>query len=136
MEQIKSFADERHAAFCAGCGGVPETRDHVPSKVLLDEPYPENLPVVGVCASCNHGVSLDEEYTACVIECARLGVQTAEEAERPKIQRILAAKPRLAAMIAETRRETPDGIRLRGRPCKGGAGDHKARERACVLRLK
>ncbi|HET8774378.1 MAG TPA: hypothetical protein VFP80_11320, partial [Thermoanaerobaculia bacterium] len=75
MEQIKSFADERHAAFCAGCGGAPETRDHVPSKVLLDEPYPENLPVVGVCASCNQGVSLDEEYTACVIECARLGAR-------------------------------------------------------------
>lgn len=110
MEQIKSFADERHAAFCAGCGGAPETRDHVPSKVLLDEPYPENLPVVAVCASCNQGLSLDEEYTACAIECARLGARSAEQVERPKIRRILAAKPRLAAMIAETRSETPDGI--------------------------
>jgi hypothetical protein len=46
MQQLRSYADERLVASCVYCGNVTETRDHVPSRILLDEPYPENLPVV------------------------------------------------------------------------------------------
>ena len=41
------------------CGAYPDTRDHVPSKVLLDEPYPPDLPVIGACQRCNTSYSLD-----------------------------------------------------------------------------
>lgn len=59
MEQLGSYADERLLAGCVYCGGATESRDHVPSRILLDEPYPENLPVVPSCDSCNGGYSLD-----------------------------------------------------------------------------
>lgn len=110
MEQITAFPDVRHTTYCACCGGVPESRDHVPSKVLLDEPYPDNLHAVPVCKPCNHGLSLDEEYMACVIECARLGARNPEQVERPKIRRILTDKPWLAAMIAASKIERSGGI--------------------------
>ena len=34
----------------------------MPSKALLEPPYPENLPVVDVCQQCNAGFSKDEQY--------------------------------------------------------------------------
>jgi hypothetical protein len=43
MEQLKSYADNRLVNGCVYCGGPEETRDHVPSRVFLDPPYPENL---------------------------------------------------------------------------------------------
>jgi hypothetical protein len=50
---------------CVYCGRVTETRDHVPSRVLLDEPYPDNLPVVPSREACNtnrkSSTKLDEE---------------------------------------------------------------------------
>jgi 5-methylcytosine-specific restriction endonuclease McrA len=45
MQNLKCHADRRNKGFCVHCGGPDETDDHVPSKVLLDEPYPENLMV-------------------------------------------------------------------------------------------
>jgi hypothetical protein len=67
MEQIKTFVDDRLAAYCGTCHGVPSTRDHAPAKVFLDEPNPENLPVVGACASCNQDASLDEELVRAAV---------------------------------------------------------------------
>jgi hypothetical protein len=109
MEQIETFADERHSAFCAMCLGAPDTRDHSPSRVLLDEPFPENLPKVGCCFSCNNAISIDEEYVACVIECARLGTTDPERVERDKVRRILQRSPKLGERIANARLDGPDG---------------------------
>jgi len=69
MEQFLNYGDQRNEGWCIHCGGVDETRDHVPSRILLDEPYPTNLPVVAACQRCNLGCSLDEEYVACLLEC-------------------------------------------------------------------
>jgi hypothetical protein len=62
MDQINEFVDERNKGFCIHCGGPPTTSDHVPSKCFLQEPFPTNPPTVPVCAECNEGFSLDEEY--------------------------------------------------------------------------
>jgi hypothetical protein len=64
MDQLRDHADNRLINGCIYCGGPEETRDHVPSRVFLDSPPPENLPVVWACASCNQGFSLDEAYLA------------------------------------------------------------------------
>lgn len=62
MDPRHLFVDKRLTGICVYCGGEPSTRDHVPSKVFLDEPYPENnLPVVPACETCNNSFSLDEE---------------------------------------------------------------------------
>jgi hypothetical protein len=73
MEQLENFGDERQSAYCVHCAGQTDTRDHVPSRVLLDEPYPPNLPVVPACRDCNEEASADEEYVACLVECTLAG---------------------------------------------------------------
>lgn len=95
MRQIRNFGDQRQVAFCIYCGGHTETREHVPSRVFLDIPYPENISTVYACEKCNNSYSLDEEYTACLIECARVGGISSDLFEREKIQRILSKKPKL-----------------------------------------
>jgi hypothetical protein len=108
VDQLRSYADERLVAGCVHCGGSPGTQDHVPSRILLDEPYPENLPTVPACASCNAGFSRDEEYFACLVECALQG--SVEMVQRPKIARILKDKPLLAAKLAQSRTVARDGV--------------------------
>jgi hypothetical protein len=99
VKQIRTYVDDRLAAFCYACGGAPAPRDHVPPKVFLDEPYPEDLPVVGSCRTCNEGASLDEEYVACVLEVAARGTVDPSGLTRPKIVRKLTKNPSLAARL-------------------------------------
>lgn len=99
MHQLRNYGDSRQIEGCAICGGEVATRDHVPPRVFLDEPFPENLPVVGACELCNSGTSIDEEYVACCIDCAVTGSLNSSAALRPKIGRILARKPALRARI-------------------------------------
>ena len=71
MDHLTEFVDQRHKAWCIHCGrGVAEVRtnkDHVPSKSLLDKPYPPELPTVEICVDCNSSLSEDEEYLAAFI---------------------------------------------------------------------
>jgi hypothetical protein len=73
MEQIPNFGDTRSQGFCVHCGGPDESKDHIPSKVLLDEPFPENMHVCACCFRCNNDLSADEEYLACFLECVLAG---------------------------------------------------------------
>lgn len=99
MRQIKTFSDSRLINLCAYCGKVSNTRDHVPSKILLEKPYPENLPVVPSCFECNNGFSLDEEYFACLIECLISGTTNLNKLSREKIVKILKRKPKLKTSL-------------------------------------
>ncbi|MGE1001456.1 hypothetical protein [Ralstonia pseudosolanacearum] len=96
------FVDDRLTGICVYCGTRPDTRDHCPSKVLLDEPYPANLPVVEACLACNQSFSLDEQYVACFVECVVCGTTDPKALLRKNIQRILSKTPRLAAEIQST----------------------------------
>jgi len=109
MRQLHNFGDERQTTFCAYCGRGTETRDHVPSKVFLDKPYPDNLPVIYACQLCNQGFSMDEEYVACLVECAVVGSVNENDIQRRKIKRILRRKPALAARLSQARQMTDDG---------------------------
>lgn len=104
MNQIRNFGDQRQTASCAYCGGSTETRDHVPSKVFLDEPYPTNLPVVPACGVCNRGFSPDEEYLACLIECTLAGAAEPADVTRAKVKRILERTPALESRLSQARR--------------------------------
>ncbi len=95
MIQTKTFSDKRLDYYCSYCGKEPDTRDHIPSKILLDEPFPENLPVVPCCSQCNNDFSLDEEYFACLIECTLHGTTDVQKLERDKVKKILARKKSL-----------------------------------------
>ena len=111
MRQIRDFADERNKEWCVYCGGQNETRDHVPSRVFLDEPLPENLPVVPACIACNSSFSRDEEYLACLIECGLAGSVEAASA-RGKIAGIFARSPALASRMRAARTEMEQGVRF------------------------
>lgn len=110
MQQVPDFGDERNKGWCVFCGGRMETRDHAPSRVFLDEPYPENLPVLACCRSCNNSFSLDEEYLACLIECAKAGSVEQACARRPKVARILERKAPLALRLTAARQESQGGV--------------------------
>lgn len=103
MKQLSSYGDERTLAFCAFCGGETGTRDHCPSRVFLDDPLPENLPVVPACGSCNRGFSVDEEYLACLLSCVIAGSAEPDDQPREKTRRILTSKPALRARIEQSR---------------------------------
>lgn len=93
MDPRQLFADERHAAFCVFCGAEPTTREHVVSRVLLDDPLPEELPLVRSCYACNNGFSRDEEYVACLIDCVIAG--STSSIRREKVKRALCRSPAL-----------------------------------------
>jgi hypothetical protein len=104
MDQLRDYADERLVNGCIYCGGPEETREHVPSRVFLDSPFPENLPVVGACKSCNNGFSQDEQYLASLIESVIAGSTDPEFIQRAKVANILRNTPSLKARLEAAKR--------------------------------
>ncbi len=105
MDQLNNYADSRLLNGCIYCGGLAETRDHVPSKCLLERPYPANLPVVGCCYSCNQGFSKDEEYFVCLIESVLCGSTDPNNIGRPSVAKILTKSPALRKRIEDSRKQ-------------------------------
>ena len=110
MKYINDYSDDRTRNICVYCGREPETREHIPSKVFLDKPYPSDLPIVDACGKCNRGFSLDEEYMACLIDCVISGSADPDMVCRESIKNSMKHTPALAERIAKARRETDDGI--------------------------
>jgi hypothetical protein len=100
MKQIRNSGDFREYSSCAFCGGNAGTKDHCPSKVFLDEPFPPNLPVVPACEDCNNSFAIDEEYTASLIACAISGSVDPELVSRQRIARTLSRKESLRNRIS------------------------------------
>ena len=103
MDPRHVYIDDRLKGNCAYCGGWADSRDHIPSKVLLDRPYPENLPVIGACEECNSGFSADEEYVSCLIECVIQGTTDPDDRFREKIASTLKSRPAIAERIKKGR---------------------------------
>lgn len=104
LDQLENLADDRLLAGCVYCGGGgQETRDHVPSRILLEQPFADNLPVVAACLPCNNSFSLDEEYVACLIECAVAGSTDPTRIRRPRVAKILQRNPALRARLEEAK---------------------------------
>lgn len=104
MDQLRDYADERLVNGCIYCGGSEETREHVPSRVFLDAPFPENLPVVWACESCNNGFSQDEQYLSSLIESVIAGSTDPELIRREKVANILRKTPSLKARLEAAKR--------------------------------
>ena len=111
MDPRHLYFDERLSltGCCVYCGVDSGSRDHCPSKVLLDEPFPLNLPVVGACVDCNNNFSLDEQYVACLIEAVICGSANPGHVSRENIKRILTDTPGLAARLKESKRLDESG---------------------------
>lgn len=100
MRQIVPFSDQRLQGRCVHCGGVPETRDHVPPRAFLDPPYPEALAVVPACTPCNQEASADEQYLTCALEVAVCGSSDPNELDRVSVAKTLQRSPGLQARLA------------------------------------
>jgi hypothetical protein len=109
MQNLKCYGDSRNKGFCIHCGGPDETDDHVPSKVLLDEPYPENLMACPSCLRCNSALSLDEVYLACLLECVLAGEADPSRLLRPKISKVLAQNELLLERLKRAKSEGDGG---------------------------
>jgi hypothetical protein len=81
----------------------------VPSKVLLDEPYPDNLIVCPSCLKCNNELSADETYLACLLECVITGEAAPSKMRRPKIARVLQHNDALLKGLEQARSGGEDG---------------------------
>ena len=101
------YSDARNKGFCVHCGSRKnQTRDHVPSRIFLDDPLPTDLPVTHACFKCNNGFSRDEEYLACLLKCVSSGHVDPSKLERAKIARILGSRPKLMAMLMKAKLES------------------------------
>ena len=109
MDPKHLFADSRLTGFCVYCGGPPETRDHVPARVFLDDPFPENLPVVECCGKCSSDFSAHEEYFACFLCCVLDGSTSPDTLSRSKVARIMQHSPALAKRIESSLRHSAVG---------------------------
>ncbi len=109
MDQINEFVDERQRSWCIHCGGwiaaLDTNRDHVPSKSLLQKPYPANLPVVDVCTACNGSFSLDEEYLVAFLGAVLAGKVDPDRQINPNAKAILARNERLRTRIDRAKKE-------------------------------
>ena len=103
MDPNQLFADERYSMYCVFCGNVPTTREHAASKTLLDDPLPDNLPIVGSCHECNNGFSSDEQYLACLLDCIISGSTDADKMQWTKTAATLRRSP---ALPLESRRSS------------------------------
>ncbi len=102
MQRFELFHDERLGGTCFNCGsGDPETDDHVPPKVFLDEPYPDDLITVPSCRSCNSESSDDEQYVASLIEVVLCGTTDPRQLQRRKISKTLEHAPALRERLRQ-----------------------------------
>lgn len=115
-DPIEEFVDERQKSWCVHCGAwidaVASNFDHAPSKALLREPHPANLPVVRVCVACNSGNSLDEEYFATFLGCVLAGSTDPDAQLDSRIARTLRRSPKLRSRIEAAKKAVPaaDGL--------------------------
>jgi len=76
---------------CVYCGADKDlTVDHVPPKLLLTHPYPENLITVPACFPCNQSFQKDDEYMRTLL-CidVRASRNTAAQSNLPAVLRSL-----------------------------------------------
>ena len=93
MKQIRDYSDPRERGWCIHCGkdlnDALSNADHVPTKALLREPKPDNLPTVEVCKSCNSGFQKDEDYTVAFLAAVCTGTTEVKPALFPGAHKIL-----------------------------------------------
>ncbi|MBO9547618.1 hypothetical protein [Caulobacter sp.] len=107
------YGDARSLMSCLHCGGKPDSKDHNPSRIFLDKNIrtgldPDDLPVVGLCRSCNSFFSVDEPYLACLVEAARTGVAEPDDRWRPKARVALAHNRKLQRILKEAKQQLPN----------------------------
>ena len=110
MRYLNDYSDERFKGSCVHCGagidGAEASSDHVPSRCLLQKPYPDNLPVVTTCVGCNNSFSKDEEYLSSFLQCVLIGSTDPNDHRDPMARKALRRSKKLRERIECSRSET------------------------------
>ena len=118
MRYLNDYSDERLKGACVHCGSGIDisgaNRDHVPSKCLLQEPYPHNLPVVPSCVQCNSEFSKDEEYFSVFLQCVLRGSTDPKDHRDASVRKALRRSKRLGERIerSKSKVETDEETRV------------------------
>ena len=108
MEYLNDYSDVRLKSECVHCGIALDSensnRDHVPTRALLDKPYPENLPVTVICKRCNSSFSKDEEYLTAFLASVLCGSTEIDANRFPTAARILNRSAKLRERVNGSRR--------------------------------
>ena len=106
MQRIDDFSDDRSKAWCIHCTksliDLEFNEDHAPSKSFLQDPRPDNLPVMKVCRECNNGFSRDEAYMVACLSAALSGTTDPEKQLIPSAARILTKSVPLQQQIVRS----------------------------------
>ena len=107
MEYIADYSDERLKGMCAQCGRwlrkQNSSSDHAPSRCLLHEPFPQDLPVIPTCTGCNTSFSKDEEYLFLFLRCVSVGSTDPEDHGDAKVRRALRRHHKLRSRIEHSK---------------------------------
>lgn len=95
---------------CIYCGLSGGTRDHVPPRIFLDKPYPQNYTTVPACQKCNQEFGNDDEYIAYWIEFMRAIECNNGVLDRTRIEAIFAHSTRLDDRIFNSLKVDSDNI--------------------------
>jgi len=95
---------------CIYCGAPADSRDHVPPRLLLEEPLPSNRSPVPACLSCNNGYSDDERYVRDALHHVGFGAISREKtAPGGVVARSLRHSPLLGEMMNRAHVPGDDG---------------------------
>jgi hypothetical protein len=109
MDELSDFSDKRHKTWCIHCASAlhatTTNKDHVPSRSLLDQPFPPNLPLVLVCVDCNSSFSESEQYLVAFLGSVIRGTADPDLHDDSAARRILRWSSSLRTSIEQARRE-------------------------------
>ena len=107
MRQLNDFSDDRLKGACIHCGASlgdgRTSREHVPTRSLLDKPYPMNLPTFDVHPECNADFSLDEEYLVAFLASVLSGSTKSDRIQFPTVARALERSVPLRKQIDQSK---------------------------------
>lgn len=113
MHHLNDYSDERLRGACTHCdvglGRTPTNRDHVPTRALLVRPYPDFLPVVEICQSCNSSFAANELYFTMFVDAVVLGTCDPAAITDPVVRGRFTKHRSTAARIAAARGVSDDG---------------------------
>lgn len=115
MPKFKNdYSDDRWKQWCVHCcrnlADVTVNKDHVPSKGLLNKPYPDNMSITYVCEPCNTSFSLDEEYMIAFISVVLSGTTEPEKQRSLRGKEILSRNEGLRRRIAASQTSGPNAV--------------------------
>lgn len=85
--------NKKGETLCIYCGEKATTREHIPSKVFLEEPFQRELAVLPACRVCNNGFSSDEQYLANLIDYVELKLKGLNNVRRSSIRKTFKKRP-------------------------------------------